>query len=160
MNIAFSSVVPVFLLAIFLWQGVLTAIFYKMFTHYKELSKGVERGNLISILSDIMKQMKSNEQKFTLIEENIDKLDRNAFLPLQKIGFVRFNPFFETGGDQSFVVSLLDREDNGFVLTCLHSRDRTRVYAKPIIKGKSEHELSDEEKKAIVLAQKRKLMKL
>ena len=69
---------------------------------------------------------------------------------IQKVGFVRFNPFPQTGGDQSFSLSLLDENDNGFVLSSLHSRDTTRFYAKTIKNGQGDgYELSKEEKKAI-----------
>ena len=69
---------------------------------------------------------------------------------LQKIGFVRFNPFPQTGGDQSFCLSLLDEKDNGFVLSSLHSRDATRFYAKTVKAGQGDgYELSIEEVKAI-----------
>jgi hypothetical protein len=69
---------------------------------------------------------------------------------IQKIGFVRFNPFPQTGGDQSFCLSLLDETDTGFVLSSLHSRDLTRFYAKTIKNGKADgYQLSKEERKAI-----------
>lgn len=68
---------------------------------------------------------------------------------VQKIGLVRFNPFNETGGDHSFSLALLDGNGNGFVMTGLHTRERTRLYIKPIRNLKSEYELSQEEQKAI-----------
>ena len=64
--------------------------------------------------------------------------------------FVRFNPFKDTGGDQSFIISLVDGNDTGGIISGLYARTGTRWYAKKIVKGKSaEHELSDEEKKAL-----------
>ena len=50
----------------------------------------------------------------------------------QRVGLVRFNPFEDTGGNQSFALALLDAEGNGWVLSSLHARTGTRVYAKPI----------------------------
>jgi hypothetical protein len=67
----------------------------------------------------------------------------------QRVGFVRFNPFEETGGNQSFALALLDAEGNGFVLSSLHARSGTRVYAKAIKGGRSEAALSEEETAAI-----------
>jgi len=68
---------------------------------------------------------------------------------LQKMGVVRFNPFREAGGDQSFSIVLLDAQNNGFVITSLYGRDANRVYAKPITNGTSSYSLSKEEKGAI-----------
>jgi hypothetical protein len=76
---------------------------------------------------------------------------------LQKVGFVRFNPFSDTGGDQSFCLSVLDDEDSGIVLSSLHSRGQTRVYAKAVKKGKGkDFELSKEELETIKKAKKGK----
>jgi hypothetical protein len=68
---------------------------------------------------------------------------------IQKVGVVRFNPFADTGGDQSFAVALLDADGNGVVLSSLHGRADTRIFAKPVQAGRSKHALSDEEQDAI-----------
>ena len=68
---------------------------------------------------------------------------------IQKTGVVRFNPFSEIGGDQSFSIALLNKNNDGLVITSLYTRERNRVYAKPIIKGKSQYLLSKEEKEAL-----------
>ncbi|MEK7503570.1 MAG: DUF4446 family protein [Patescibacteria group bacterium] len=68
---------------------------------------------------------------------------------LQKVGMVRFNPFKEGGGDQSFSIAVLDDQDNGFVITSLYSNANNRVYAKPVANGVSSYTLSQEEKEAI-----------
>jgi hypothetical protein len=68
---------------------------------------------------------------------------------IQKVGVVRFNPFADTGGDQSFAVALLDAQGNGVVLSSLHGRADTRIFAKTVQAGRSKHALSDEEQDAI-----------
>ena len=68
---------------------------------------------------------------------------------LQRVGIVRFNPFEDTGGQQSFAVALLDAGGTGFVISSLHSRQATRLYLKQITQGKSETTLGDEEAEAI-----------
>ena len=73
---------------------------------------------------------------------------------MQKYGFVRFNPFGDMGGDHSFCLALLNGKHTGFVLTGLHTRERTRVYVKHIKRGKSEYDLSKEERKALEQALK------
>ena len=68
---------------------------------------------------------------------------------IQKVGVIRFNPFSDTGGDQSFAVALLDAAGNGVVLSSLHGRADTRIFAKSVQAGRSKHALSDEEQDAI-----------
>ena len=68
-----------------------------------------------------------------------------------KIGLTRYNPFEDLGGDQSFILCLLDQNNSGVIITSLHNRDLTRVYAKPIKNGEGENfSLSKDEKSAIL----------
>lgn len=68
---------------------------------------------------------------------------------ISKIGLVRYNPFSDAGGDQSFALALLNDQGNGIVLSSLYGREMNRVYAKKIENGSSKYQLSDEEKQAI-----------
>jgi len=68
---------------------------------------------------------------------------------LQRVGLVRYNPFEETGGNQSFALALLDAKGDGWVLSSLHARTGTRIYAKTITAGRSDANLSEEETAAI-----------
>jgi len=74
---------------------------------------------------------------------------RKAF---QRIGLVRFNPFEDTGSNQSFALALLDADDDGVVISSLHARGGTRIYAKAVAAGRPEATLSDEEAQALGLA--------
>jgi hypothetical protein len=65
---------------------------------------------------------------------------------------VRFNPFEDTGGNQSFALAILDAQGNGIVVSSLHSRTGTRFYGKAITGGRGETALSDEEAEALRLA--------
>ena len=68
-----------------------------------------------------------------------------------KINLVRFNPFDDLGGDQSFILCLLDNTNSGAIITSLHNRDSTRVYAKAIKNGVSDNlALSKDETKALI----------
>ena len=76
----------------------------------------------------------------------VEAAQRRSF---QRVGLVRYNPFEETGGNQSFALALLDAAGDGWVLSSLHARSGTRVYAKAITAGRSDAALSDEETAAI-----------
>lgn len=87
------------------------------------------------------------------LDEDLRQLIRQGTHHFQKVALIRFNPFSDTGSDQSFSIALLDGENSGFVLTSLHGRDLTRIYAKPIVEGQaSGFQLSKEEKEAVIKA--------
>ena len=76
--------------------------------------------------------------------------EKKSQFQIQKIGLLRYNPFADTGGEQSFVISLLDHHNSGMILTSLQGRSGTRWYAKQVKKGKgTEFELSKEEEEAV-----------
>ena len=83
------------------------------------------------------------------LREDLEDFKKESRTSLQKKGIIRFSPFKEVGGDQSFCIALLDADNNGFVLTSYYGREMNRVYAKSVKNGKSEHSLSEEEKEAI-----------
>jgi len=73
-----------------------------------------------------------------------------------KINVTRFNPFNDLGGDQSFILTILDQDNTGVIVTSLHNRDITRIYAKAIKNGEGDNiTLSKDEKSAIVKTIKR-----
>lgn len=79
-----------------------------------------------------------------------DKLEKSGLLHIQKVGLLRFNPFKDTGGDQSFILALVDAQNTGVIISSLHTRTGTRWYAKHVINGKgAEYELSKEEEEAL-----------
>lgn len=83
------------------------------------------------------------------VRDRLPLVEREAAASLHRVGIVRFNPFADTGGQQSFVVALLDAGGTGFLISSLHSRQATRLYLKQISGGRSDTALSDEESEAI-----------
>ena len=134
----------------FVWLLVLTIFFWQMFSHYSRLAKGASNKNLKSILEDILSKIDLHNKDIESIKKYCDNLERDGLLHVQKIGLHRFNPFKDTGGDQSFVLSLVDGSDTGIIISALYSRSGTRWYAKRVVNGKgADHELTDEEKKVL-----------
>jgi hypothetical protein len=86
------------------------------------------------------------------LEMRTTVLEREELGAFQRLGLVRYNPFEDTGGNQSFALALLDGHGDGFVISSLHTRTATRVYGKAISKGRSEAALSDEEQEALRIA--------
>ena len=79
-----------------------------------------------------------------------NQINALAFSGFHKFGLVRFNPFKDVGGDQSFSLAILNGKDNGIVISSLFTREGTRVYSKSISAGEAEkYPLTEEEKEAI-----------
>lgn len=116
-------------------------------------TKSGERASLPRILEGMTKDIEKAEGSIVELGKKIALLERDGRLHIQKIGLHRYNPFKDTGGEQSFVLSLVDNEDTGIVLSGLYSRSGTRWYAKKVKHGQGvEVELSAEEQKAVALA--------
>ena len=131
------------------WVLVLTVLFFWFYRFFKKLTKDTAEGDLAKILTKIYKVQKDNRAAAATASREIRRLEAEGKSHVQKIGLVRFNPFKEIGGDHSFALAILDGEDTGVIITCLHTRERTRVYMKPIKAGKCELELSAEEKRTL-----------
>lgn len=101
-----------------------------------------------------------NNQKINNLDNDIkdlyeitSKIHSLAHKGVHKVGVIRFNPFRDLGGDQSFSVALLDGNHSGVIISSLYSREGVRVYAKALSQGDSgKYPLTEEEKKAIELA--------
>ncbi len=100
-------------------------------------------------LADVMRRVAELEKTAAGNAPRLALLETIAEISIQKVGFLRFNPFSDTGGDNSFVAALLDRTDTGIIISSLYTREGMRLYAKKIERGKAATPLSDEEKKAL-----------
>ena len=76
-------------------------------------------------------------------------LQEQVYYSLQRVGVVRFHPFDDTGGDQSFAMVLADAYGNGVVMSSLYRRGDSRIFAKPLMQWQSSYALSTEEQQAI-----------
>jgi hypothetical protein len=105
-----------------------------------DLAPAVEKA--LSRLDELTKRTDAIDTRLGVAEDQ----GRRA---VQYVGVVRFNPFEDTGGNQSFALAMLDSKRDGIVVSSLHSRQQTRLYLKSIVGGKSETALSDEESQAL-----------
>ena len=102
-----------------------------------------------NITHGLMRRVARLEAKSEETDPRLVVLERIAASSIQKVGFVRFNPFQDTGGDNSFMLVLLDRNDTGVLLSSLYMREGARLYAKSIEKGRPRHVLSPDENKLL-----------
>jgi len=140
----------IFFAIIFIWLIAITYFYLRLISHYNKLINNSDKGSLTKIIEDVFKKEAENSEKILALSTRCDGIEEKDVLHIQKIGLIRFNPFIETGGNQSFALSLLDGKNDGLVISSLHSRLQTRWYAKTVKNGVGEeHELSEEEKKVI-----------
>ena len=140
----------------FFWSLVLTILFVRFEIKISKISKGSKKDTIVDILNDVLGREERLEKRLGTISKEVEGLIFGSKFYIQKIGLIRFNPFNDTGGDQSFILALVNQDDSGVVVSGLHTRNGTRWYAKKVEKGKGvEHELSEDEVKAIKSATKK-----
>lgn len=116
---------------------------------YRALLTGADGKNLEGILLEYLAQTSNLTSMVSHLKSAVEELNETSKAHLQRVGVVRFNAFEAMGGEQSFSVAILDYEGNGVVISSIYGREDNRVYAKPIVKGKSTYPLSNEEMQAI-----------
>lgn len=120
------------------------------------LTRGVEGKDLEKVMAKHLESVFRVAVDLAEASERITDLENSAIGHFSRMGLIRFNPFSDTGGNQSFALALLDGRGNGFVVSSLHSRTGTRMYSKAVAAGRADTALSDEETQAIEIAMGRK----
>jgi hypothetical protein len=124
----------------------------RMMQHYQLLTTNVDGDNLDRLLENHLAHLYQTSLKVDDLAAYCEEIDQSVRRAIQSVGLVRFNPFNDTGGDQSFVIALLDSTGSGLVLSSLYSRTGNRVFAKSLEGGQSKYPLTDEEQEAIAQA--------
>lgn len=122
---------------------------------YRVLVADTTGGDLSDILQQHLENVRQSMAYAAEARATVGQLAREAQTHLQHCGIVRFNPFANTGGDQSFCIALADAQGQGVIITSLHARDGTRIYAKPLVDWQSPYPLTEEEQAAIRQARDR-----
>ena len=118
----------------------------------KEISEFWENGKIKNLKDIFLSQKEKNKDLEKQIESaflKIKDLEDISEITIKKVGIVRFNPFNDIGGNQSFAIALLDNKNNGFLISSLFLNDGNRVYAKAIKNAKSDNPLLEAEREAI-----------
>ena len=139
----------ILLIVLFIWLSVLTGLMVYIFSTFRKFTRNLEERDLLKMLSKVIDKEENNSKLISENSKQINKLFSDEKYLFHKLGVVRFNPFSEMGGDHSFSLALLDGNNDGILLTGLHTRERTRVYMKVVSKGKTKLELSKEEDGAL-----------
>ncbi|KKR43237.1 MAG: hypothetical protein UU10_C0030G0004 [Parcubacteria group bacterium GW2011_GWF1_40_6] len=150
MNIKLDNI---FSLAFFVFAGIaiLIGIVWAFITEKRlkrfflgKKAKDLE-DTIIALENDISQIKKAKES----MEKDIALMNAKLKKSIRGLNTIRFNPFPDQGSNQSFAIGMLNEEGDGLVISSLYSRERMSIFAKPVKKGKSEYELSAEEKEAL-----------
>ena len=131
------------------WVALLQRSEARLRSRLRRVLTGGETTSLDQILDQQVQRLDGLSGRLDALNKLHRELEAITQRAIQKVGVVRYNPFSDAGGDQSFAIALLDAEGNGLVVSSLHSRTETRVFAKPVRAGRSTYSLSDEEQQAV-----------
>lgn len=135
------------------WLAALSYYWFRLKKNYLTLTERANKKTLDEVLRNLVHSQQNIKEDIAKLVARCDRIEKDEGYHIQKIGLLRFNPFKDTGGDQSFILALVDAHDTGIVITALYSRSSTRWFTKRVSKGKgTEVELSEEEKKALTIA--------
>jgi len=117
-----------------------------------KLFRGKHAHSLEHVLIDMSKFMDELDATHKKIEARMEEMNTRVRRSVQGVETVRFNPFSDAGGNQSFATALLNEHGDGVVISSLYSRDSVSVYSKPVKAYESEFQLTREERDAITRA--------
>jgi hypothetical protein len=115
----------------------------------ESITQGSDAQSLEAVLGSHLERVRQVVRDIEAVSARTTVIERDLLGSFGRVGLVRFNPFEDTGGNQSFALALLDGRGDGFVVSSLHSRNGTRIYAKAIGNGTAETALSEEESAAL-----------
>jgi len=115
----------------------------------KRIFAGTKAKNLEDMIVLLGKKMNKIDETEAKIDKHLVTIDSRLDKSVRSVETLRFNPFIDAGSNQSFAIAFMNDEGDGVVMSSLYARDRMSIFAKPIINGKSEFELSSEEKEVL-----------
>ncbi|MCE9628572.1 MAG: DUF4446 family protein [Candidatus Vogelbacteria bacterium] len=119
------------------------------------LFRGKKATNFEGIIADIGQAIDELFSQTNQGTKRLDNIEQRLRRTLSKFHTVRFNPFKDHGGNQSFATCLMDDSGDGVVVSSIYTRDKVSVYAKPLTHQQSTYELTEEERQSIAEAAKR-----
>jgi hypothetical protein len=141
------TAIAVLLVALWTWRIQVRA--RRIDARLDDLFHGSSSDTVAAKLAEYFGTVRSTANAVARMKAEHDEIAAVVPHAIQHVGLVRFSPFHDTGGDQSFALALLDGRLDGVVVTALHSRSDSRLYAKPVQGGESSYALTPEERRAM-----------
>lgn len=144
-----------------IWNIILQVRTGRLKKKLNEIFAGNKAKDLEEVILHQAKNMKVLDKDIQELYNISNHINNLALRSIHKVGIIRFNPFKDVGGNQSFAIALLNGKDCGIVISSLYTREGTRIYSKDVKNGVSDkYPLTDEEEQAIKMAQKSELKKI
>lgn len=121
----------------------------KLTKTYRAFMQGSDGVTMESAILSRFKEIDELKEESKYTSEKLNIACETLITAYQKVGIVKYDAFKEMGGKLSFSLCLLDDENNGFILTSMHTREGCYTYIKEIIKGESFVVLAAEERRAL-----------
>ncbi len=138
------------LVVVLIWLGAITFLIWQQKSFLKSIFPKDGKRDIRAKFEELLGEVEVFRKDLGFATDKLSELEIEGLSHIQKVELIRYNPYDETGGDQSFTAALLDERGNGFLITSLHARSGTRMFAKPIVDGKStKYKLSEEEEEVI-----------
>lgn len=139
----------ILILIALIWLCVLSLLYWREQNYLRSLFPKSGARDIRNRFKELIEIIDGVVKDGQALNRNVREVSREGLGHIQKVEIIKYNPYNDTGGDQSFSLALLDGKLNGTILTSLHSRAGTRIYAKVINKGVSQLDLSKEEKEVL-----------
>ena len=138
------------LLILLLLYVVLFVKYSNLNKKYKRFMSGTDAKSLEESIAKRLEDIVGLKEDRVKIMGRLDVLEAKALCAYQKVALLKYDAFQEMGGKLSFTICMLDGNEDGFLLTSMHSsREGCYTYVKEIIKGESFVLLSKEEKQTL-----------
>lgn len=124
----------------------------KLRKQYVEVMGNTGVTNVEDVIMELKGTIAAGQQQTQRLQEQLNEVQKNQLNEKGRVGILRYNAFSDQGSDLSFSIAVVNAAQDGIVLSGIHSRDNTYVYAKPLDKGESTYPLTPEERKAIAEA--------
>ncbi|MBN3348432.1 hypothetical protein CF050_16530 [Clostridium botulinum] len=121
----------------------------KLKEKYKKFMRGSNNKNIEELINDYLDKVDKAKEETEYVKEIYSTIDKRVKGCIQKVAIVRYRAFDDVGSDLSYSIAFLDNDNSGVILTSIFGRNESTTYAKPIDKGISRYDLSDEEKQVL-----------
>ena len=135
----------VIIVLLFVMVLVLFKAVGKVESRYRKLMKGTTNANLEEMLLERLKNIEEAKEASENALQECKRIEIKMKDCIQKVAIMRYKAFENVGSDLSFSIAMLDDNNDGVILTGIYGRQESTTYAKPIDKGISRYDLSEEE---------------
>lgn len=130
---------------LFIMTVVLLSSVNKLEKKYRKMMRGVNNKNLEEAINSNLDNIEKALEKSEMAINECKNLSEQMRGCVNKVAIMRYKAFEDVGSDLSFSIAILDDYNDGVIITGIYARHDSTTYAKPIDKGISRYELSEEE---------------